>query len=194
MEQLGIPATLMRGGTSKALFVQAKDLPTTELEQLDKWIRAVFGSPDRRQIDGVGGGDLLTSKLAIIAPSTRPDADIDYTFAQVGVDVPTIVRNLNCGNISAAVAPFVIDAGLVLATDPLTKVRIHNTNTGTIIYSEVPTRNGKACTQGELSISGVPGTGAEIRLDFRNTVGSGTGVLLPTGNVRDTLNVDGIGA
>ncbi len=180
---------IMRGGTSKGIFIMANELPQ-DPENRDRVIRAVFGSPDVRQIDGLGGADILTSKLAIIAPPSRDDADIDYTFAQVSFDTDIIDYNSNCGNISAAVGPFAIDRGLVKAVEPLSIVRIHQTNTEKILIAEVPVRNGKAVVEGDLHIDGVPGTGAKITLDFSDTIGSITGKLLPTGNVVDVIEIN----
>jgi hypothetical protein len=194
MEQVGIPVTIVRGGTSKAVFVREEDMPFPPGAQREAVIRAIFGSPDRRQVDGLGGADLLTSKFALIGPPSRPDADVDYTFAQVGIEIPTVAWDLNCGNISAAVGPFAIDEGLVEAVEPVTTVRIHNTNTGKIIRSEVPVVDGGPTVGGDYAIDGVPGTGARIGLDFSDSAGSFTGKLLPTGCPTDTLDVPGIGA
>ncbi|MBN2552503.1 MAG: 3-methylitaconate isomerase, partial [Spirochaetales bacterium] len=177
---------LVRGGTSKAVFLMAHDLPGDPRSR-DAVIRAIFGSPDVRQIDGLGGADVLTSKLAIIAPPSRADADVDYTFAQVSFDTDVVDFNSNCGNISSAVGPFAIDTGLVRPADPLTTVRIHQTNTGKLLVAEVPVKRGKAAVEGELHIDGVPGTGAKITLDFSGMAGSLTGRLLPTGSVTDQI-------
>jgi 2-methylaconitate cis-trans-isomerase PrpF len=192
-DQIGTEAAYYRGGTSKALFVHRSDLPTTTDEQLDDWVLAVFGSPDRREIDGIGGGDITTSKFAIIGPPSRSDADIDYSFFQVGIDVPAVGRDVNCGNISAAVGPYAIENGLVSTEEPTTTVHIHNTSDNTMIHAEVPVNEGHARVIGDEQIDGVPGTGAPVRLDFRDSTGGRTGRLLPTGNVCDTLNVEGIG-
>lgn len=186
MEQLR--CVIMRGGTSKGIFLLKNDLPgDTELR--DRIIRAIYGSPDVRQIDGLGGADVLTSKLAIISPSSREDADVDYTFAQVGIDTAIVDYKGNCGNISSAVGPFAIDEGLVKAVEPITTVRINQTNTGKLIIAEVPVKGGKAAVEGDVHISGVPGTGAKITLDFSDTQGSVTGKLLPTGNPKDILEI-----
>lgn len=181
-----IPCVIMRGGTSKAMFLKANHLPQDPAER-DKTILAIFGSPDIRQIDGLGGADPLTSKLAIIAPATHPGADIDYTFGQVSITAPYIDYTGNCGNISSAVGPFAIDEGFVAAREPLTTVRIHNTNTGRILVAEVPTVNGRARVNGDCKIDGVPGTGARIMMDFSGTAGSATDRLLPTGKPVDTI-------
>jgi methylitaconate Delta-isomerase len=140
---IGTPAAWYRGGTSNALFVLRQDLPITDPGQLDAWILAAFGAPDRREIDGVGGADLTTSKFAMLGPSTRAGADVDYSFFQVGIDRPVVGRNANCGNISAAVAPFAIEAGLVSPGDGMVTVTIHNTNTDRPIYSTLEVRNGR---------------------------------------------------
>ena len=184
---LKIPAVIMRGGTSKGIFIKSNHLPKDK-DQRDKTIMAVFGSPDVRQINGLGGADPLTSKLAIIGASTHPDADVDYTFAQVGIDRAVVDYSGNCGNISSAVGPFAIDEGFVNAVEPITSVRIHNTNTGKILVAEVEVENGRAKVTGDCKIAGVPGLGSKIMLNFAGTAGSATGKLLPTGNVKDTIS------
>ena len=187
-----INCVIMRGGTSKGIFLKVNDLPQAH-DKRDQKICEIFGSPDIRQIDGLGGADALTSKLAIISPATRPDADVDYTFGQVSITKPYIDYSGNCGNISAAVGPFAIDEGLVKAQEGITTVRIHNTNTQKIIVAEVPTADGKASVVGDCAIAGVPGTGAKIMLDYSDTAGAATGKLLPTGNVKDVLEIPGYG-
>lgn len=182
--------SIVRGGTSKGIFIRENELPLDPKER-DAVIRAVFGSPDIRQINGLGGADVLTSKLAIIGPSSREDADVDYTFAQVSFETDKIDYNGNCGNISSAVGPFAIDEGLVRATDDMTRVRIHMKNTGKILTAEVPTEGGKSRETGNFQIDGVPGSGARITLDWSDTAGGVTGKLLPTGRVRDVLTVEG---
>jgi methylitaconate Delta-isomerase len=176
----------MRGGTSRGAFLRAEDLPDDPALR-DALILGLYGSPDARQIDGLGGADPLTSKVAIIGPPSRPDADVDYTFGQVRVNEPTIDYKGNCGNMSSAVGPFAIDEGLVPAADGLNRVRIHNTNTAKVIVAEVQVKNGKALACGETEIPGVPGSAAGIMLDFLDSGGSVTGKLLPTGNPRDEL-------
>lgn len=176
----------MRGGTSKGIFLKKNHLPS-EPAARDAAILEVFGSPDVRQIDGLGGADPLTSKLAIIGPATRDDADVDYTFAQVSIDRPFVDYNGNCGNISSAVGPFAINEGMVKVTEPVTTVRIHNTNTGKILVAEVPVKDGLAQVHGNCKIDGVPGTGAEILLDFSDTAGSSTGKMLPTGKAMERM-------
>jgi 2-methylaconitate cis-trans-isomerase PrpF len=191
-EQLRIPAVLMRGGTSRGLYVMRAALPSNPVLR-DRVILKMYGSPDIRQIDGIGGADALTSKLAIIGPPTRRDADVDYTFAQVSITDNRVDYSGNCGNISSGVGPFAIDQGLVDVVEPATTVRIHQTNTRSIIVAEVPVANGRAAVQGDYGIDGVPGTGARIGLDFSDSAGGVTGRLLPTGSTRDTLDVPGFG-
>jgi len=186
-EQAGLPYVLMRGGTSKAVFLRGSTLPRVGSAR-DAVILSLFGSPDPRQIDGLGGADLLTSKLAIIDPPTRPDADLDYTFAQVSITEPVVDYDINCGNITAAVGAFAVDEGMVDAEEPVTTVRIHNTNTASILQAQVPIVDGAAAVEGQYSIHGVPGTGAPIALDFSQTAGGITGALLPTGNESDILD------
>jgi methylitaconate Delta-isomerase len=183
-----IRAALIRGGTSKGVFLLASDLPADSAVR-DRVILAIFGTPDQRQINGMGGGDPLTSKVAIIARSARPDADVDYTVGHVGVDKAVVDYEANCGNISQGVGPFAVDEGLVPVTEPVTLVRIFNTNTSKIIEAEVPVREGKAMVEGDFVIPGVPGSGARIVVNFVNSGGSKTGKLLPTGNVQDRIQL-----
>jgi 2-methylaconitate cis-trans-isomerase PrpF len=182
---------IMRGGTSKAIFLLENDIPS-DPEKRKEIILKIFGSPDKRQIDGLGGADPLTSKCAVIGPSERDDADVDYTFYNIGIETGSMKPSI-CGNISAAVGPFAIDENLVKATEPLTTVRIFSTHTKRVIYAEVPVSQGKAETHGDYKIAGVPGSGAKIMLDWKNVVGIETGALLPTGNVKDEIYVDRIG-
>ncbi|KSU59706.1 PrpF protein [Gordonia sp. SGD-V-85] len=186
--QRTVPAVIMRGGTSKGVFFHAADLPP-EGNERDQLLLRVMGSPDALQIDGLGGSRAITSKVAIVGPSSRPDADVDYTFAQVAVDAPIVQWNGNCGNISAGIGPFAIDEGLVPATDGITKVRIFNTNTQKIMTAHVPVANGHHTPTGTCAVPGVPGTGAEIVMDWSATVGARTGTLLPTGNIVDRLSL-----
>lgn len=179
-EQTEVRCVLMRGGTSKALFFHEADVPPPGPAR-DRLLKRAMGTPDVLQIDGLGGSRLVTSKVAIIQRSERPGADVDYTFAQVDVDRDLIGYDANCGNISSAVAPFAIDEGLVAAVEPVTTVRIHNTNTGTMLVSKVKVKNGKARVHGDCAIAGVPGSGAEILMDYTDTLGAKTGKLLPTG-------------
>lgn len=192
-EMRRVRCVIVRGGTSRAIFVREADLPR-DAGQRDRLILALFGSPDKRQIDGLGGADAPTSKLAIIGPPSRSDADVDYTFVQVGVIRPTLDFNGNCGNISAGVGPYAIEEGFVRATDPVTTVRIHNTNTGKILVAEIPTRDGRPLVEGDFAIAGVPGTGARITLDYADTVGAVTGTFFPTGNVRDVWDTEAFGS
>ena len=191
-ELTGFPSVLMRGGTSKGVFFNESDLPAPGPAR-DRVILAAFGSGDPRQIDGLGGADVLTSKVAIIGPSSRPDADVDYTFGQVGIDENVIDWNGNCGNISSAVGVYAIEAGLVDPVEPVTTVRVHNTNSRALLRLVVPVVDGRPAVDGDFAISGVPGTGAEIRLDFAATAGATTGRMLPTGSPVDTLSVPGLG-
>ena len=183
---------IIRGGTSKGIFFHENALPP-DPQLRDKVILDVFGSPDVREIDGLGGADVLTSKVAIISPSNRDDADIDYTFGQVMFDRAMVNYGINCGNISAGVGPFAIDEGLVKAIEPVTTVRIFNTNTKKVLIAHVPVKDGKAVVDGDYHIDGVPATAAKIGLDFAATAGTIRGTLLPTGNVKDRVNIDGIG-
>jgi len=183
---------IQRAGTSKGVYFHEKDLPS-EPEMREKVILAVFGSPDIRQIDGLGGADPLTSKCAIIGPSEREDADVNYTMAQVGITDPLIDFGGNCGNISSGVGPFAIDEGLVEAREPETIVRIYNTNTKKILKAYVATENGKSLYTGDYAIDGVPGTGSKILLDYSSTGGTVTGDILPTGNAVDMVQVPGMG-
>lgn len=183
-----IPCIIIRGGTSKGVFFHDKDLPADPGER-DLVILSAFGSPDPRQIDGIGGADSLTSKMAIIKPSVRDGADIDYTFGQVSIDDASINYSLNCGNISTGAAIFAVDEGLVKAEEPITTVRIFNTNTEKFISARVRVKDGKAATTGDFSIDGVPGRGSMIELTFLNTSGTITGELLPTKNVVDNLSL-----
>jgi len=187
-----IPCVIQRGGTSKGVYIHEKDLPK-DPEVRKKVILAIFGSPDRRQIDGLGGADPLTSKLAIIALSERPDTDVDYTFGAVDLTQPIIDFRGNCGNISSGVGPFAIDEGLVEAKSSETMVRIFNTNTKKILKAYVPTINGKTKYLGDYTIAGVPGTAAKILLDYSGTAGAITGKLLPTGKVVDIVSIPSLG-
>lgn len=187
-----IRTVIMRGGSSKALFLRDEDLPQDE-EGRTRLLLALFGSPDKRQIDGLGGSDYLTSKCAIMSKATRDDADIDYNFAQVSIENPIVSYDINCGNISSAAGLYAVEEGFVAAVEPETTVRVHNTNTGKILRIKVPVKNGKPVTEGAFAIDGVPGTGAEIKLDFSLTSGAATGQLLPTGKERDRIFVASLG-
>ena len=191
-EQEVFHAVFMRGGTSKAVFFKKGELPSDPVLR-DKVILAVFGSPDVRQIDGMGGSDITTSKVAVISPSDREDADVEYLFGQVQLKTNEVVWKVNCGNISSAVGPFAIDEGMVPVTEPYTTVRIHNVNNDQILLETVEVRDGMAAVEGDFAIDGVPGTGSRIDLDFKYTAGAKTGSLLPTGNPVDMVEVEGIG-
>ena len=186
MGQTRIPCLLMRGGTSKGAYFLASDLPARQALR-DTVLLAVMGSPDTRQIDGIGGGDSLTSKVAIIKPSARAEADVDYLFAQVLVDEPRVDYGQNCGNILAGVGPFAIERGLVHATGDVTPVRIFMENTGQIAIAHVPTPEGAVSYSGEARIDGVPGYGAPLVVEFKDIAGSSCGALLPTGNAVDVF-------
>lgn len=192
--QIRTPAVFMRGGSSKGVIFHDRDLPATR-EARDRLFLSVLGSPDPfgRQLDGMGGGVSSLSKAAIIGPSSHPDADVDYTFAQVAVDRPVVDYGANCGNLSGAVGPFAVDEGLVTAADGEALVRIHNTNTRKIIHARFAVRDGRAVADGDFVIPGVAGGGARIRLDFVDPAGSVASGLLPTGRAVDMLTVDGLG-
>ncbi|CAN7345536.1 PrpF family protein [Bosea sp. LjRoot9] len=195
MPQTHLRATFMRGGTSKAVVFNRHDLPA-DPAAWDPIFLAVMGSPDPngRQLDGMGGGLSSVSKICIVGPSTRPDADIDYTFAQVSVKSASVDYSGNCGNMSSAMGPFAVEEGLAGApADGEAVVRIHNTNTGKVIISRFAMRGGEAETQGIFAIDGVGGTGAPVRLEFVEPGGTKTGKLLPTGRPRDVLDVPGLG-
>ena len=194
MKQLRIPAVFMRGGTSNAVVFKQQDLPR-DRALWDEIFLAAIGSPDPygRQLDGMGGGISSLSKVCVIGPPTRPDADIDYTFAQVAVKESKVDYSGNCGNMSSAMGPFAIDEGLVKASGKDALVRIHNTNTRKIIWSRFALDDGLAAVDGDLAIPGVAGTGAPVRLEFREPGGATTGKLLPTGRVTDVLEVPGHG-
>ena len=188
MSESSIECSILRGGTSRGVFFRQQDLPE-DRAAVEGLLMNVFGSPDVRQINGLGGATSQTSKAAIIGPPSRDDADVDYTFAQVSVGTPVVDWGGNCGNISSAVGPYAIDSGLVAATGDLTTVRIHNTNTSQIIVASVPTRDGRAVVEGGYAIPGVPGTGARISLEFTEPAGSVTGRLLPTGRPREIIRL-----
>lgn len=186
---LSIPCTLMRGGTSKGPYFHARDLPADPVAR-DQLLLAAMGSPHVRQIDGIGGGDTLTSKVIIVSKSTRPGIDIDYLFAQVSVETATVDTTPNCGNMLAGVGPFAIENGLVSAVSPVTTLRIFNINTQKVVEARIQTPGGMVTYDGETRIDGVPGSGAPIELNFKNATGAKTGRLFPTGNRRD--EIDGV--
>lgn len=177
----------MRGGTSKGGYFLKQDLPT-DTARRDALLLAIMGSPDARQIDGMGGADPLTSKVAVVSRSQRPDIDVDYLFLQVFVDQARVTDAQNCGNILAGVGPFAIERGLVAASGDETPVRIFMENTGQVAVATVATPGGKVTYQGEARIDGVPGSHAPVPVEFRDTAGSSCGALLPSGNTRDVID------
>ncbi|MEP3224753.1 MAG: 4-oxalomesaconate tautomerase [Parasphingorhabdus sp.] len=185
----GIPCMWMRGGTSKGGYFLADDLPSSVAER-DTFLLHIMGSPDLRQIDGMGGADPLTSKVAVVNKSERDGVDVDYLFLQVSVDQALVSNQQNCGNILAGVGPFAIERGLVDATGDETRVVIYMENTGQTAVAIVQTADGKVQYAGDASIDGVPDTHAPIPLEFRDTAGSSCGALLPTGNAVD--EIDGV--
>ena len=186
------PCVYMRGGTSKAVFFHEKDLPEDK-SGWDEIFLKVMGTPDVKQIDGMGGTVSSTSKIAVISPSDCQDVDVNYTFRQVDIVIPRVDGSANCGNISSAVGPFAIDEGLVHAVEPITVVRILNTNTNKIIEEHVRVENGRAMVHGDEVIKGVPGTGSRIDMYFEDPAGSRTGKLFPTGQKKEIFDVPGYG-
>ncbi len=184
----------MRGGTSNGVVFRQQDLPA-DRSQWDAIFLAVVGSPDAnaRQLDGMGGGISSLSKVCVVGPPTHPEADIDFTFAQVSVREACVDYHSNCGNMSSAVGPFAVDESLVETSGDEARVVIHNTNTGKLVTATFPLDDGGAAVDGSLEISGVAGSGAPVRLEFRDPGGAGTGKLLPTGNALDVLEVPGVG-
>ncbi len=187
MSVAAIPCLWMRGGTSKGGFFLESDLPTDEAAR-DALLLKLMGSPDERQIDGMGGGTTLTSKVAIVSASTRSNVDVEYLFLQVSVDVARVSGAQNCGNILAGVAPFAIERGLVKAQGDKTCVTIFQRNSEQIAIATVTTKNGVVQYEGDAAIDGVPGTAAPVLLEFKDTAGSSCGALLPTGNPVDMVN------
>ncbi|HVV09284.1 2-methylaconitate cis-trans isomerase PrpF family protein [Amycolatopsis sp.] len=183
-------AAFIRGGTSKALVFHERDLPEAREERDAIFLRAM-GSPDPygRQLDGMGGGLSSLSKVCVVGPPSRPDADVDYLFAQVQVDTPAVDYTGNCGNMSSAIGPFAVDEGLVPAVAGEASVRVHNVNTGKIIRAAFEVRDGRSVTEGDYRLQGVAGTGAPVRLDFLEPGGAATGALLPAGQVTTRLTV-----
>jgi 4-oxalomesaconate tautomerase len=177
----------MRGGTSKGLYLLAGDLPDS-VPARDDLLMRLLGTPDARQIDGLGGATTLTSKVAVVSQSTRPGADVDYLFLQVGVDEAVVSDRQNCGNLLAGVGQFAVERGLVPAGDRETVVRVRMVNSGSVALTRFPTPAGAVQYAGDTAIAGVPGTAAPVVLEFTDTVGSATGRLLPTGNVRDVID------
>ena len=186
MNQTAIPCTLMRGGTSKGPFFLSANLPV-DVAIRDAVLLAAMGSPDTRQIDGLGGADSLTSKVAIVGPPSVPNVDVDYLFLQVVVNEARVDAGQNCGNMLAGIGPFAIEQGLVKPTGDLTDVRIFMVNTKSIAIAHVLTPGGRVQYDGDARIDGVPGTAAPINIDFLDIAGGSCGALLPTGNVRDSV-------
>jgi len=195
MKQHRLPAVFARGGTSKGILFHRAALPADRADWEPLFL-AALGSPDRygRQLNGMGGGLSSLSKVCVIGPASRADADVDYTFAQILVDRPLVDFSPLCGNMSSTIGPFAVDEGLVSGRGERAAVRIHNTNTSKIIVATFPLEDGMAAVEGDLAIPGVEGTGAPVRLDFVDPGGAITGKLLPTGKVAQTLNVPGFGA
>ncbi len=187
--QTKIPCVLMRGGTSRAPFFLAEDLPSDPALR-DEVLLSVMGSPHPYQVDGIGGATPFTSKVAIISRSSRPGIDVDYLFAQVLVNERAVDTKPNCGNILGAVGPYAVEAGLVPARDGETTVRIFNVNTAAEVDAIVQTPGGQVAYEGDAAIDGVPGQSAPVRLNFRSAIGAVTGRLLPTGRPLDVI--DGI--
>jgi 4-oxalomesaconate tautomerase len=179
----GVPCLLMRGGTSKGAYFLADDLPA-EPAQRDDLLLRIMGSPDERQIDGLGGAHPLTSKVAVLSPSADPEADVDYLFLQVMVDRPEVSDRQNCGNLLAGVGPFAVERGLVAAGEQETSVRIRMVNTGDRATATFPTPGGRVRYTGDAEISGVPGTAAPVVIEFP----PGAGELLPTGKAVDVID------
>jgi 4-oxalomesaconate tautomerase len=182
----GIRAMWMRGGTSKGGYFLACDLPDSP-EARNDLLLGIMGSPDTRQINGMGGSDPLTSKVAVVRRSEREGVDVDYLFLQVFVDRPIVTDAQNCGNLLAGVAPFAIERGLVMEQDGETSVTIYMENTGQVAVVEVQTPGGKVSYTGDAQIDGVPGTSAAVPIEFKDTAGSSCGALLPTGHVVDVI-------
>jgi len=187
--QVAIPCIIMRGGTSKGPYFMAKDLPADPALR-DKVLLAAIGSPDARQIDGLGGATTLTSKVAIVSPSQRPGIDVDYLFAQVEVEAARVDTNPPCGNIMAGVGPFALETGMVKPQGDVSRVRIYHVNIDAKVEAVVETPGGVVNYEGDTAIAGVPGTAAPLRLNFMDVAGSTCGSLLPTGNPVD--EIDGI--
>lgn len=188
-EQANIRVVIQRAGTSRGLFVHESDLPPSGPVR-DRLLARLMGSPDVLQIDGLGGSRAITSKMAIIAVSNREDADIDYTFAQIDPASGYVGYQGNCGNISSGVGPFALDEGLVAMGEHETTVRIYNTNTDKVLIAIVPVVEGRAAIEGGYVVPGVPRTGAEIKMNWRNTVGAKSGRLLPTHRPLDTITMN----
>jgi len=183
----GISCSIYRGGTSKGLYFLKSDLPA-DIATRDAVLLAAIGSPDARQIDGMGGAHSLTSKIAIVSPPSHPEADVDYLFLQIFPDKDIVTDQQNCGNILAGVGPFAIEQGLVTAAGEVTRVRIHMLNTKSIAVAHIQTPGGIVEYDGDARIDGVPGTAAPVPTDFLDVAGSSCGALLPTGNAQDIIH------
>lgn len=183
----GIRCMWMRGGTSKGGYFLKDDLPRNRSER-DALLLSIMGSPDTRQIDGMGGADPLTSKVALVARSVKPGIDVDYLFLQIAVDKPAVSDSQNCGNILAGVGPFAIERGLVEPGGEFTPVRIFMVNSSQVAIAKVATPGGRVSYAGKSRIDGVPGTSSAIPLEFMDMEGSVCGKMLPSGNVRDTVS------
>ncbi len=188
-----IDAKIIRGGSSKGVFIDIRDLPPAGAER-DEVVLKVFGTPDRRQIDGLGGADKLTSKVAVMGPPTREDCDVDYLFGQVGTEMARIDWSSNCGNISSGAAMYGAMIGVGRVENGIAHVRVHQVNTGRQLRATVPMLDGAPAVDGDFAIGGVPGTGARIDLDFGDFAGSALSKgVLPTGNPRDVFDIPGLG-
>jgi len=187
MTQTAIPYLFLRGGSSRGPYFRRSDLPE-DRETLSQVLMAVVGAGHPLNIDGLGGGNAVTTKVAMLGPSARDDCDVDYFFAQVAVTEREVDYRPTCGNILSGVGPAAIEMGLVPAAEDETRIRIHAVNTGARIEAAVQTPGGRMRYDGDTAVAGVPGTAAPISLDFLDTVGSVTGALLPTGNLRDTID------
>ena len=184
--QIAIPCILMRGGTSKGPYFMARDLPSDPALR-DQVLLAAMGSPDARQIDGIGGATTLTSKVAIVSPSTRPGIDVDYLFAQVEIEAARVDTNPPCGNIMAGVGPFALETGMVKPQGDVSRVRIYHVNIDAKVEAVVQTPGGQVSYDGDTAIDGVPGTSAPVMLNFMDVAGSTCGSLLPTGQAIDVI-------
>jgi 4-oxalomesaconate tautomerase len=182
----GVRAMVMRGGTSKGLYFLESDLPVDDSVR-DELLMRFMGTPDARQIDGMGGAHPLTSKIAIVSRCEHGVADVDYLFLQLGVDEAIVTDRQNCGNLLAGIGPFAVERELVVAGDDETRVRIHMLNSDGVAVATFPTSDGMPVYAGDTAISGVPGTAAPVQLEFEGTAGGFCGDLLPTGNVVDTV-------
>ncbi len=183
-----LPLIYMRGGTSKGAYIDISNLPN-DPKLRDECLLSLYGSPDKRQIDGIGGADPLTSKVALVAKSNRERIDVEYTFGYVGIDDAVVDYEGNCGNMLSGVGLFAIVQGMVKPVEPITVVNIFNTNTNKVIEAHIPVQNGEPVVTGDFKIDGVPGSGAKIMLYFLAAGGSKTGKLLPTGHDRDTIQL-----